>query len=246
MSPDPSPTYEFQGRTVTLPCNVRHASAGNATFLVDTDAARALLPGPEVDVVELLPGRALLSLACIDYKDNDLGDYNEISMAFFVRPSGASRGIPYLGTMLDLVGNRLGTYIHRLPVNQSFTCEAGCGIWGFPKTVEEIEFRDQPGGRISCSWHSDGRHVLTLTTPKGGSRTLPDREMYTYTWIEGIAHRTAFTSGSSGVGMSLGGARLELGDHAISDELRGLRPGRALMSVWMEHMHGRFEAPEKI
>jgi len=41
----------------------------------------------------------------------------------------------------------LPTYIHRLPVDQSFTCAAGRGIWGFPKTIEQIEI--DAGGRAS-------------------------------------------------------------------------------------------------
>ena len=67
--------YVFEGREVTLPVTVRDACSGAATYLVSARAARRLLPGPELDVVELLPGRALFSVACIDYRDNDLGAY---------------------------------------------------------------------------------------------------------------------------------------------------------------------------
>jgi len=66
------------GREVRMPVVVRDAASGAATYLVSAAAARRLLPGPELDVVELLPGRAVLTLACIDYRDNDLGDYNEV------------------------------------------------------------------------------------------------------------------------------------------------------------------------
>ena len=45
--------------------------------------------------------------------------------------------------------------------------------------------------------------------------------------------------------MHLGGADLTLGNHPIADELRSLGlPKRALMSAWLGHMHGRFEAPQ--
>jgi len=226
---------------------VRDARSGAATFLVDARAVRRLLPGPELVPAELLPGRALCSIACIDYRDNDLGDYNEISIAFFVRERSAPAGVPWLGTLLDLFRSRLGTWIWRLPVNQSFTCEAGRGIWGFPKTVETIELSERASGRSACRWESAGRHVLTLATPRGGERTLPDSELVTYTWIDGALHRTRFRSGARGAGIRLGGAELELGDHAISAELRQLGlPRRPLMSIWMEHMHGTFEAPEKL
>jgi hypothetical protein len=80
-----------------MPVVVRDATSAASTYLVDARTARTLLPGPELDVVELFPGRALLSVACIDYRDNDLGDYNEVSLAFFVRERRAAAGIPYLG-----------------------------------------------------------------------------------------------------------------------------------------------------
>lgn len=236
--------YVFQGREVTLPCVVREASSGAATYLVDAAAARRLLPTPELDVAELLPGRALLSIACIDYRDNDLGDYNEISLALFVRERSAPRGLPVLGTAMDFLRGRLATFIHRLPVNQSFTCEAGVGIWGFPKVVQQIEIA--LGDRAICTWHADGQHVFTFSVPRGGNQSMPDRELVTYTMREGGLHRTRFVSGASGVGFRLGGAELSLGSHPIAAELRTLGlPKRALMSAWMEKMHGRFEAPEK-
>jgi len=238
-------SYVFQGREITLPCIVRDAASASATYLVDAAAARRLLPGPELDVVELLPGRALFSLACIDYRDNDLGDYNEISLAFFVRERSAPKGIPVLGAVLDFLRGRLPTYIHRLPVNQSFTCEAGRGIWGFPKVVNDITITC--GERAECTWDVDGQRVFRFSTPRGGKSRMPEQDLATFTYIDGALHRTRFVSGAEGVGFRLGGAELELGTHPIAQELRSLGlPKRALASVWMEQMHGRFEAPEKL
>ena len=233
----------FEGREVTMPVAVRDAASAAATYLVPSAAARRLLPGPELEVVEPLPGRALFSIAAIDYRDNDLGDYNEVSLALFVRPRGERAGVPYLSPALDFVRNRVATYIWKLPVDQRFTCAAGHGIWGFPKSVEQIAFEDV-GGRRRCRLVMDGRHVLTFSVSRGGGRTLPDAAMATYTYIDGVLHRTPFVSGAIGVGIHLGGAELVLGDHPVADELRSLGlPKGALMSVWMEHSHGRFEAP---
>ena len=125
--------YEIQGQTVTMPCVVRDACSATATWLVSKRAAQALLPGDELEVAEVLPGRGLLSIACIDYRDNDLGDYNEVSIAFFVRKRGEGGGLPYASSaMADMMRGKLPTHIIHLPVNQSFTCDAGRSIWGFP------------------------------------------------------------------------------------------------------------------
>jgi hypothetical protein len=237
--------YVFQGREVTMPVVVRDATSVAATYLVAAAAARRLLPDDRLEVAELLPGRALFSLACIDYRDNDLGDYNEVSLAFFVRARGAGTGMPYVSSALELLRNRLATYIYKLPVNQSFTRDAGCGIWGFPKSVEQIDFEDV-GTRRRCRLIMDGQEVLSFAAPRGGTRTLPDAPMLTYSYIDGVLHRTTFVSAARGVGIRLRGSELTLGTHPIADDLRGLGlPKRPLMCVWMEHMHGRFEAPER-
>src|SRR5690606_6428122 len=134
----------------------------------------------------------------------------------------------------------------KLPVNQSFTRDAGEGIWGFPKTVEQIEFEDA-GGRRTCRLVMDGKHVLTLSVPRGGSRTLGETTLSTYSYIDGVLHRTRFKATASGVGFTLGGADLILGTHPIADELRKLGlPRTALMSVWMERQRALFEGPERV
>ena len=91
--------FEFQGRTVTLPVVVRDATNASAAFLVSSEAARRWLPDGAFEVAELLPGRALLSIAAIDYRDNDLGDYDEVSLALFVRPRGTKPGWPVVSTV---------------------------------------------------------------------------------------------------------------------------------------------------
>jgi hypothetical protein len=237
------PRYVFQGREVTMPVVVRDASSVAATYLVDAGSARALLPGTELEVVETFPGRALFSVALIDYVDNDLGDYNEVSLALFVRRRDDRPAVPYLGNVVDFFRNRLGTYITHLPVNQSFTRDAGEGIWGFPKTVEEIEFHDGAARRTG-TLVMGGRHVLTFSSRRGGRLSLPETAMTTYTYIGGRLHRTTFVTGATEVGFGLGGGHLELGQHPIADELRSLGlPRGALLTVWMGHQHARFEAP---
>jgi hypothetical protein len=246
VSSNPANFHVIQGRRVEFPVVVREASAGSATYLVSAGAARALLPGPELEVAEVLPGRAVCSLAVIDYRANDLGDYNEVSIALFVRPRGAPRGIPYLGTLLDMLRSRLGTYIVHLPVDQSFTCEAGSTIWGFPKTVQQIDI-ERHAGRCECRLVYDGELALGLSLPCVGTRALPDATLTNYTTIEGVAHINTFTSGAEGFGVRLGGAELTLGTGVVADQLRSLGlPKRALMTTWMEKMRASFGPSQKL
>ncbi len=237
--------YLIQGRTVTMPCHVRDACSATATWLVSARAAQALLRGPGLEIAEVLPGRGLLSIACINYIDNDLGDYDEISIALFVRRRGERSRVPYVGAAADMMRGLLPTHIIHLPVSQSFTCEAGKTIWGFPKTVDDIDF-DTSGDRARCVWSKDGVNVLKLSLPKGGQKTFPEQILRTYSYIAGALHETQFASSAEGLGVRLGGANIELGPHPIADELRSLGlPKPALMSMWMGKMKGRFEAARR-
>jgi len=213
-----------------LPCVVRDASAGTAMFEVDRDAAQAMVPDP-FEVVESAPGRCQLVIAVIDYRDNDLGDYLEIGITFFVAPRGGL-GEP-------------GTYIYRLPVDQAFTCEAGRMIWGFPKSVEEITL-DYSDDSVTTTLSMGGELVLRLTLPRGGDDVMAPAPMVTYTMIDGVACRTPFTQGGAGAQVLVGdeGVRLELGDHPLARELAGLGlPATAVMSTWTERMSGSFGEP---
>ena len=233
-------SYEIQGRTVTLPVSVRDASSGTVMYAVDRDAAQKIIP-PEFEADEMAPGKTQLCIVIVDYRDNDLGDYNEVSIAFFVRKRGAPRGVPYLGTLVDMMRGTLPTHIIHLPVTQSFTCEAGQTIWGFPKTVDEIDF-DTAGSRARCTWNKDGQNVLRISMPLGGKRDFPERTLSTYSYIDGVLHRTQFASSAGVLGVRLGGAEIELGSHPIADELRSLGlPKPALMSMWLDRMTGSFE-----
>ncbi|HVX18538.1 MAG TPA: acetoacetate decarboxylase family protein [Acidimicrobiales bacterium] len=222
-------TYEIQGRTVAMPVEVRDASAGTAIFDVDAATAQAWLPGDAFEVVESAPGRAQLAVALIDYRDNDLGDYLEIGLTLFARPRGAG-------------DDAAGTFIVHLPVDQEFTCEAGCRIWGFPKTVEHI-VNDVTDDASRWRLEMDGQLVLDITVPRGGSDEQADMEMATYTYLDGAPHTTPFTQGGKGSQVVVGGdgVRLELGDHPIARALAGLGlPAPAVLSTWTEHMHGTF------
>ena len=223
--------YTIDGQTVTMPVEVRDASAGTAMFEISAASAQDLLPGEAFRVVESAPGRAQLNVATIDYRDNDLGDYHEVGVTLFVTPVG---------------GGDEGTFILRLPVDQAFTCAAGRTIWGFPKSVESITV-DYADDAVTTTLSMDGTLVLRLVLPRGGSDEMPQIPMTTYTLIDGQPHATPFSQGGAGSQVVVGdsGVELELGTHPVATQLAalGLRDAPVILSTWTEHMQGTFGAP---
>jgi hypothetical protein len=222
-------TYDIAGQTVTMPVEVRDASAATVIFEVDAAAAATLLPDTQFTILESAPGRAQVALGLIDYRDNDLGSYHEVGIILFVRPAA---------------GGPDGSFITRLPVDQEFTCAAGNAIWGFPKTVEQIEVVEGDG---TTTWTltMDDELVLRLTAPNSGSDVMDPMELVSYTLINGVPHSTAFTQGGSESSMAFGdGVVLELGSHPVSKELASLGlPAPVVISTWTGKMQATFQTP---
>ncbi len=247
MSAAETLAYEIQGQQVTFPVEVRDASGAIAGFLVSSRVANRLV-GNAFEIVEFLPGRTLFLLGCIDYKDNDLGDYNEVAMNFFVRKKGASRGLPWIGAWLAMAKGGLPSYSWKMPVNQSFTRDAGATIWGFPKTVERIDFDYSQEGRFRGYLEMDGEKVFEIEMPRGGDKERPASPIIGYTYIEGVPHVTSATQTASQMGAG-GGKEVEisLGSHPIADDLRSLGlPKKPLMTTWIGKMVMRFDPPEEL
>jgi hypothetical protein len=227
-----SSSYEILGTTVTMPVEVRDASAGTVAYEADAAAAAALLPAAFA-VAEVSPGRAHLAIVVVDYRDNDLGSYREVGLMFFVRP---------------VAGGDDGTFIVRLPVDQPFTCEAGQRIWGFPKTLEQIDL-EYADDSVTCALRMDGELVLRVRLPRDAAADgeLPPTPMTAYTMIDGQPHATTFTQGGTGFSMAFEGVELELGTHPVAKELAslGLSPTPAF-TTWTEHMRATFEAPRPL
>ncbi|QJY45296.1 acetoacetate decarboxylase family protein [Pseudonocardia broussonetiae] len=142
-------TWEIQGRRLGFPVRIGEASAACATYLVRTGGVRDLLSGTGLEPVSVA-GRTPLFLVLVDYRVNDLGDYDEAGVAFLVRHRG-----------------RTGPYIHQLPVTQSFTMEAGRALWGLPKWLARAELTID-GADAACRLADEhGRHVLTTQIHAG-------------------------------------------------------------------------------
>lgn len=227
-----------------MPVEVRDATMCSAMYLVRADAARAVIAYSGLDVTEVLPGRAVCTLAFIRYRDSDLDAYNEFGVVFLVRPPDAgpppSRGL--LSGLRDMRRAGFGAFVHWLPVDQGFTLEAGRNIWGFPKEMADVDLRLGSSYK-RCVLRKDGRLVLDLLIrpglpmPGGG---LPPVDAYSHR--DGVTRRTPWTMRPHGVRSRPGGGLIRLGNHPIAKELSELGlPKRALMTTSIAHLTMSFD-----
>lgn len=222
----PPSEYRIAGQTVTMPVRIRTATQHVAMFSVDADAAQRMIDYSGLRVCRLRPHRAVVVLMLMEYVDGDLGRYLEYGTNVMVNPPGS-----------DASGLRAfqsaGAFIHHLPVDQSFTLEAGRTIWGYPKVLAEFTVRD--GRRFSFDTTIDGRFAVGMDFAPGipvPSRfTSAPRVHSTYSHLDGVTRETAGHMTLSGVRYRPGGATVRLGNHPYARELAALGfPKRALFS----------------
>jgi hypothetical protein len=239
--------FEIEGRTLGFPSLYPDGSSAVGLFMVPSGPAQELIREGGFEIAELLPGRAALSLACVNYRKSDCGVYNEIALSFFVKPKhGRPSRIPYLGTWLDIARGNSATHVWKLPVTTKLANDAGVLMWGFPKTIEEIDF-ERADGHAVFTLRMDSRDVLSYSVAASGKRHQPRSANAVYSVYEGAPHITLLESACDEVGISLGQGRLTLGNHPIADELRRMGlPRRPIISTWMGRTSFYVGAPRKL
>lgn len=248
MTTTPTPTsFDIEGRRVDLPVEIRHARQWATTWLVPARAAQTMIDASGLEVLQPVPGRAVFSLAFVDYLDGDLDTYHEVAFSVLVRPHDAPLGPGPLDGIRALRTGAVGAYIHDLPVDQPFTLAAGTTIWGYPKWLAEISMT-RLAGATACTLAIDGAHQFTLQVREGGLLPFPTEMPPTYSWRDGVLRRTTWQLQARGGSSRLGGARLTLGASGpVVRQLRRLQlPRRCLVSASTPHLRATFGAPEVV
>ncbi|KZS80630.1 acetoacetate decarboxylase family protein [Mycobacterium persicum] len=222
----PVSQHTIAGTVLTMPVRIRTANMHSAMFSVPTAPTQKLIDYSGLTVCEYLPGKAIVMQMLVRYVDGDLGQYHEYGTAVMVNPPGSrarqARGPRAL--------TKAAAFIHHLPVDQSFTLEAGRTIWGFPKIMADFNVRE--GAKFGFDVSADGQLIADMEFSNGVP--LPTRGsqvLKAYSHQDGVTREIPWEMKISGLRARVGGARLRLGDHPYAKELASLGlPKRALAS----------------
>ncbi len=235
--------YIINGEDIRLPVKVARAANAFAAFLVDARAARAWIQGSGLELIEIFPNVAIMQLIGVDYQENDLGDYNEAGVSFYVYENGGRKRWPFFSAVRAFMRGEATSYIHELPVDQPFTMHAGRFIWGYPKWIAEIDI-EQTADTFNTSLVADGRPVFSFRCKAGGKRTMTDQKQPSFGVRNGKTYKTVGVANGTGVTFSVGGEEPELGDHPIAERLRALGlPKKPIFSGSVADMNMEFDPP---
>ncbi len=228
---DPTPVVQHTvaGTVLTMPVRVRTAYQHTAMFVVDADAAQRMIDYSGLQVCRFARGRALVVLMLMRYEDTDLGQYYEYGTNVMVNPPGGSAS---RATGVQALQSA-GAFVHHLPVDQSFTLEAGRTLWGYPKVMADFTVRN--GRHFGFDVTVDGQLAVSMEFQPGlsvPSKFTSRRQVHnTYSHLDGVTRETAGEMLLTGVRYRPGGVKLRLGNHPYAAELASLGlPKRALVS----------------
>ena len=239
--------YVIDSHSVNFPVVVADASMLMNAFLVDVEVAQNVINDSGFRVIEVLPGKAILQLLFVDYRENDLGNYNEGAILFPVLAPGEKKPFPFFGALKRMATGSAGNFVYRMPVDQEFTTHAGRFIWGFPKWMAQIDIAFEEA-RATGSFSDEGELVYSLVAKAGGTSKAKDQRAASLAIRNGRAWKTYGTTMGDGVTFSLGGEMPGIGkSHPLALELRALGlPKKPIFTVAIKNTSMTFSGPESV
>jgi hypothetical protein len=198
--------------------------------------------------VEIVPGRAIAAVHCMEYRDTDIGPYNEVSLSV-ATVGGRECGFGPTPLFRSILSNLYPMFIVQLPVNTEPALYGGIDFFNFPKSLAEIGFEEREGRR-TCTVRDlcSGELILQVEgedVPTHGcsGKTMT---MLTFSRIGDKILRARMTVNLLESGQSLVGKRMRLmcGSHPRSRDFQRLRSSHLFPYVFAPQCEAILFPPE--
>jgi hypothetical protein len=198
----------------------------SVSMLAPAEGLRAILPSKRLNPYRITPWHGALSITAYQYRQCDLGPYNEVAIAI---PVTIDRETPLFTGSLRKMPESPVLYVHHLPVTTEIARAVGAEFAGYPKFIAEIDFAEE-GNWLTCAVSAQDSKILRLSGRKLDLERVPRYRVSPITYRRGYFLRSEFVISEREMGSSQSGqdVQLELGEHQIADELGGLNLGRVL------------------
>ena len=224
----PRPLTEIDGQRLMGPAIYHPFESFRSAHLASYDAVRDVLPSSDLYPVRWFDGRAAVLIAAMRYREISvshadgtpdlLAPYGEVMIAALVTRKPTPRGLP----LLFPTKHHLGGFVLDLPVTTAEAYDLGRKVFGLPKFVADMDFREEPMRR-QVKISEDGTEILTLTVRPEGPVVTDHAPVILYSALHGDLLETSVRFlGHRQVALGRHAGQLSLGAHPVADRLRGL------------------------
>lgn len=218
----------MNGTAVKLPIFYYDGTATSAVFPARLRALRALMPDPRSQPARLAPGLGAVAITCFEYRDTDIGPYNELAISVLLNEPWFLANLPGRALLSSLRRRQLHAWVQHLPVTTEIARLGGVELYNYPKFLADIDFEDGPKHRI-CRLSEKQEHILTLTGERIATPRREQIQLFSHLWQDRQPQSSEFkiNAPETGVTMRPTAASLQLGQtHPIARKLAGLLVSR--------------------
>ncbi len=231
------PIFYYEGTSIT------------AVFPAHFGALKRLMPDRRYVPARLAPGIGSVGITAFEYKDTDIGSYNELAIAIPLNDPPYSLNLPGKALIQSMRRGQLHAYVHHLPVTTEIARAGGVDFYNYPKFIAKIDFHES-GDRRECRLAEGEEHILTLNGKKISTPHARRMRVFSHLYMNHLPQSSEFELNSPKVGESNrpGTASLKLGDrHPIALELdKLLISKRSLHYQYSVGFEGILHGPDRI
>jgi hypothetical protein len=233
----------IRGEPGKAPMFFRDVNMMLAIFTADRKAAASLLPSAKYRPLSFTPGRVLVGVNCFEYKDTDIGAYNEVAIPVAVRLG--RRFTPGMFTVArSAMSEKYDAYIHDLPVSTEIAVAGGIDFLNYPKWLADIRFEEDEQSR-SCRvldpktgdtrYAFTGKKIRTKTRPRICT-------FFSYPVMDGKIMKATVRVNMIEWGKKMFKSGFEIEEGTLSN----LKPGKLLQYVYAPRCEAVLFDPEEV
>jgi hypothetical protein len=212
------------GEAARVPIFYYDGTAIQAVFAARLGALRRLMPDPRFCPARLAPGLGAVAITCFEYRDTDIGPYNELAISVVLNEPWFLPNLPGRALISSLRTRQFHAWVQHLPVTTEIARAWGVGLCNYPKFIAGIDFQESEGRR-TCRLSEGAEHILTLSGERIATPRCEQFQAFSHLWMDRQPQSTEAKINAIEMGVSLrpGVASLQLGErHPIARELAGL------------------------
>jgi len=212
--------------TIRYPVFYRDVSYMSVFLLASLEKVKNILPSKRMNPFRLTPWQSMITITASEYKDSDIGQYNQVSVGvpfFYGKLSPVFTGILSKPPEIPMI------YTLFLPVTTKAACETGIKMANYPEFLADIRFENLEQW-INCNADADGENILKLSGRKIKLVHTPRQQVCPVTLKQDHLLRSEFNFSEADAGISKNpkDVQIEFGNHPVGLKLKELCTGKVL------------------